>query len=560
MALGFKLTGLRQNSILKKNEDLMVDDIRNLYNALDTGDSGGEFLPFIQVTKPELDVLVTTSQLVVGSKYKVTGVNVNLYGGTDIFVHAILPNKISETGAGIFYTPKYDQTVQGYNIWSKYMNGTFSNIVGTFSPNEIVTAQNGATAIYLTDGFLQYISGDWSDAVEIGGGSGTCEVSNFISPSYNVGDKTHWGGMTWENVNGLIGENIDKYNLDAEWQVIPFDNVEYNVYVDEIKYDYVNDVIISRKDRYNNEVSGNNQIFTIFQSPDGYGFGNPIKDFQWGNIKDDFNTNIDGFPVGVQANKIINSYFDCLNSLAQSITANELNSISFIVQNVFDNSIEITENIMLNSNMHNNIVGNQSDIRRNILTYGCDIQRNILTNNCFISENTLSSNTYISRNALSDGSYLGINDLKTGSYLDSNTLINASYILKNVLVDNSQISNNLAKEGFLEKNTLIDNSGINTNVLTNNSAIKHNDLNNNYIIINNLNFSNFVFNNIILSGVITKCFADGFNEKILTIDITTASILYTSQVTKKLFDRLDGTPKMSYVDNKDITVIGDVTM
>jgi hypothetical protein len=54
--------------------------------------------------------------------------------------------------------------------------------------------------------------------------------------------------------------------------------------VDEIEYDFVHDKIISRKDRFGNEVNLNYQTISYFEE----NYGNPIKDFQWGNNLDNF--------------------------------------------------------------------------------------------------------------------------------------------------------------------------------------------------------------------------------------------------------------------------------
>jgi hypothetical protein len=181
------------------------------------------------------------------------------------------------------------------------MEGSFSNILGTFTTNETVTAQNGATATYLAEGFLKWVSGDWSAAVEIGGASGTCEVFDFVSPSYAEGEIVHWGGKSWKNLNSNVGINIDKYTLDSEWELIPFNEIDYNVYVDEIQYDFENDMIIYRKDRYNNVVSFTKQVDFIYSE-------NPIKNFQWGCGETALTSGI-----GLHHITVINSLFQTIN-------------------------------------------------------------------------------------------------------------------------------------------------------------------------------------------------------------------------------------------------------
>jgi hypothetical protein len=68
----------------------------------------------IEVTKYELDNLISSSQLVKGSLYKILDVDPNLYGGTSIFLTAIENNKLSIEGYGVFYNPKYDKSIEGF--------------------------------------------------------------------------------------------------------------------------------------------------------------------------------------------------------------------------------------------------------------------------------------------------------------------------------------------------------------------------------------------------------------------------------------------------------------
>ena len=381
----------------------------------------------IEITRAEAETLQATASFIPGATYVITDADVNLYGGTEITLTAITPSELSLQGSGLFYCPKYDLTTPGYGIWTTYMEGTFSSIVGTFAQGETVTAQNGATATYLAEGFLIYVSGNWSGATAISGATATANVSGFVSPSYSIGQVVHWGGKSWTNVNGNIGASVDKYTLDSKWTEIQFNSTDYNVYIDEIQYDFGNDMIIYRKDRYNNVVSGSNQVFVEFESPDGYGFGNPIKDFQWGCAQDDFNTN-DYLYVGIQGNQVIDSYFETLNSLAKCIWFNELSQFSYIQNNTLSNSY-IQNNTLSNSYIQNNTLSNSyiynntlssSYIYNNTLSYGINISNNTLSSYSTIQYNTLSSYSTIQYNTLSNNSTLQF----TGGDVVSKTLTN----------------------------------------------------------------------------------------------------------------------------------------
>jgi hypothetical protein len=398
--------------------------------------------------------MFSSSLFTPGLNYTITDADVNLYGGTEITLTAITPSELSLQGSGLFYCPKYDLNTPGYNIWTTYMKGTFSNVVGTFTSGETITAQNGAEAIYLAEGFLNYVSGDWSGSTSITGdfSNATCTVSGFIPPSYSIGQIVHWGGKSWTNVNGNIGASIDKYTLDAEWTEISFNATDYNVYIDEIQYDFGNDMIIYRKDRYNNVVGGSNQVFVEFEHPDGYDYGNPIKDFQWGCAQDDFNT-YDYLYIGIQGNKVIDSYFETLNSLAKYIWFNELSQFS-----------GISNNTLSNSSISYNTLSNSSNIQNNTLSTGGNIQNNILSGGSYIQNNILSSGSRIQNNTLNNNSILQF----TGGSLVTKTLSkltmegnNTSIPITATIIFNGNISKTIFKrEDGMSRLQYVNNSDV----------------------------------------------------------------------------------------------------
>lgn len=439
------------------NSQFFPDDFIFIYQSTNAGEPTNS--TYIRITRSEAIVLQATSSFVPGAIYVITDADVNLYGGTEITLTAITSNQLSLQGSGKFYCPKYDVSAEstGYGIWTTYMEGTFSNIVGGFTSGEMITDQNGAEAIYLAEGFLNYVSGDWSLAVNVFGASGAADVSGFVSPSYTVGQIAHWGGKSWTNNNGNIGASIDKYTLDAEWTEIPFNEIDYNVYIDEIQYDFGNDMIIYRKDRYNNVVSGNNQVFVEFESPDGYGYGNPIKDFQWGCYQDDYNTN-DYFYLGIQGNEVIDSYFETLNTRGKYIWFNKLSQISYIYNT------------------------------------------------------TLSSNSFIQ-----------INTLSISSYIESNTFSRFSKIQYITLSSSSSIQNSTFS------------SFSNIQYIT-------------------LSRSRLYFPDEVVNKTLSNLEIRNSNLSIPN----TAKIIFVANLSKTIFNRLDGTPRLQYVNNSDVTVITDV--
>lgn len=175
----------------------------------------------IEITVGEAVELSNSGSLQEGSLYKILGVDFNLYGGTTIWLRAINKYTFEKSGTGMFYNPKYDQSVLGFNVWN-------------------------------------------------------------IGNTYTIGDISHWGGRSWTNINGLPGASTDMFNLDSEWTVIPYSLSDYNAVYDEIKYDLTNDMIIERIENNNNIVSFSYLSYrSLF---DQWGIADsPIKVFMWGN-------------------------------------------------------------------------------------------------------------------------------------------------------------------------------------------------------------------------------------------------------------------------------------
>jgi len=502
MSSNSKLTTSQSNNItsppgnslavfLDKNKALYLKDVNGVTEPLtdflpETPSGGG----IVTLTRAEALVLKDTSSFVPGTYYCITDADVLLYGGTEVTLLAITNNQLSLSGSGKFYCPKYDlsEANTGYGVWNIYMQGEFINITGTFTYGERVTAQNGAEATYLAQGFLAYNSGDWSLATEIGGTSGTCEVSGFVSPFYERDQIVHWGGKSWINTNGNIGSSLDKYILDSEWLEIEFNETDYNVYVDGIEYDFTNDAIICRKDIFGNLVSG---TFPLFENFKENGYGNPIKDFQWGCASN-------SVEYGIQNNKIIDSYFGNLNTLALKIFDNHLSQNSFYHNNIIDKTSVFEKNLLIGSNVNFNILISEVIIAENQVY------------NSFIQENTL--------NTFAD--------------IFGNNLLNSS-IQQNILYD----------------------CYIDTNVLNDSSISSNNLVNDITILSNNLNESVFVFSNV--QSSIIRCICNAFNTNNNVIDLATSTLLQEGY-SKQLYDNAAGVPRLQYVNSSDAIVITDV--
>lgn len=491
---------------------------------------GGGGSSAVNVTKAEIDTLIAANSLVPGQTYIISGVDVPLYGGTTVVLQADTTNKLALAGHGIFYNPKYINSQatpeNGYGIWNKYFPVIITNVVGgTFSNGDILTADNGAVANWLSNGLLEWVSGDWSLSTTVDNGFGvTANVGLAVLnqpgfPSYAIGDSVIWGGKHWINKTGVVGSSVDKYTLDStNWDVVPFNSTDYNVQVDVIHYDYIHDMIVRRKDRYDNDVDGSWQSFFDWEDPSGYGYGNPIKDFQWGNYPDDFNT-VDYYYIGVVANYVKDSYLDCLNFIGEYLWSNRL-QVASISNTITDTFSSLSYNTLTNSYFDNNVLSS-GNLNFNKLTTFCSISDNTLY--AAQLESNILNNSSINANVLSSGG-ISYNTLSAGSNISINSL------------DSSSISYNTVNAA----------SSINNNVMTSGS----------YIGNNSLVFSTFDFtpSGTLINVVITNIEA---RDSQILLDISTATIIYGSY-SKQIFKRQDGTPRLGYYNNSDVFTIVNV--
>lgn len=224
--------------------------------------SSGVGTPVITVTVAEFALV---SPLSSSSTYRITDADIDLYGGTEIYLTTNSQGILNDVGEGRFFNPKYNQTVDGYEIWA-----------GT-------------------------------------------------SSSYATGSVVYWGGRAWSNIYGVNTlASVDTFNLNlSEWTLLSYTNTtHYNISYDKIKYDRLTDKIIYRNERGTNIVSTNSENIAYWTSVE-VGLNNPIKVFQWGNIYSLISSK------GIGSQNIVNSYNENINftGVAQiNIIMNNLSS------------------------------------------------------------------------------------------------------------------------------------------------------------------------------------------------------------------------------------------
>lgn len=424
--------------------DWLTKKVKQLCCIIENGGGGGGGeckCEIIEKTKSQIDSLVSSDGLLPGRFYRISNVCPPLYGGTDIIIQAATENTFVDNAEGFFYNPKYDIIP----IWNNTITCTIS-YTNAFTLNETIQADNGAVGIFLTYGMIRWVSGDWSGATTITGLSSgaTGTISGAVSPSYNVNDRVIWGGRVWANNFGNVGTSINQYQLDpGQWSIVAYNATDYNLVVDEIKYNYENDVIYYRRDGEDNTSNIVDGFYTTAISYLG------VKGFQWGNNSI------------VYGNRVSNSGCNIINFRGSGFTFNEILQYTLVENIVCDSTSFIDGNVITDGYMGNCYLSQSSNISYNVVLLGS------------IYDVSLSNTSVIQGNNVS---YSSINtNLLHSSLIQDNELTQGSTIYENKLLGSIDIIDN----------KLSNNSSITYNILINNTAIKHNTLDNNCLIQNN---------------------------------------------------------------------------
>ncbi len=506
----------------------------------------------ITKTKTEIDALIIANTLIVGATYEITGVHTTLYNdgtdsGTTIYLQALTSNSLSKNGHGVFWNPKYNQAIDGFNIWSNLSSFAASSVIGTFTAGENITSNNGATGnLFITTEASLFVAltGNWATSTSITGtnSGATANITSVVLKTYSIGSKVIWGGYSWTNINGLVGNKTDILNLNSEWTKNIYSNVNYNKTLDIIEYDYTHDIITRRY-----EVEGDNEVTITYPSISNLGETyNAISVFMFGNVFDS-NTFL-----GVNNNCIKESYVETVNFRGTYISNNDIKNFSGIKNNTIESGSTFEGNILSNYSIFNNNNVYKSEIYYNILDTGS------ISNNYFSGQASgFPSNSTISKNIVKDN-----------GRLINNTLVSATF-RSNEIIENSEIESNLININCnIDSNHLYEGSEINTNVLKINSKVSNNFMRESFIRINSLESSSLICDNTLLRSYIEVGLLNTFIAKSLsnvnmefsTININIASaIILFGVYPKTVYRRPDGIFKIRYYNNSDVLVIADLT-
>jgi len=397
----------------------------------------------ISITYEQLEQLLSTNGLVKGAFYKISGVDQNLYDGTTILVQAINENTISEDGVGIFRNPQYNAFFPDFQlkIYNNLSTIQLTNIVGTIEYDAVMygSLESVARLVGHTKTLFKPISGWSTDILSVFGDNFTADVELIEMPTYNVDEKVIWGGRVWNNVTGNLGAPLDDFNLNEDWEVLPFTDSLYKTSYDLIKYDYNGDKIIYRNEKNVNIVSTSLQNISNLSNADA---GNPIKCFQWGNI---YNSE-DQTGIGFQ--NIVNSINNNINYLGRLQAYFNLQDRSIIIdcytdtgsdQSFFNLKNSLIKNCSLvNNSSQDNLSFLDSSLRLITLDTSTAFSSVVFTNNSnlenyyYTQQSLLQSINYNNWNLPGDGQAIDnveiINKINTGSKITGEDLFSINKV------------------------------------------------------------------------------------------------------------------------------------
>jgi hypothetical protein len=364
------------NSLILNRSDLTNVTISNLVNISDT-------------TKTVIDSLISNNRIIRGKTYKISGCDFRLYdNGTDkrddpvytsIYLMGLENNKLSETGIGEFYTPKYSDfsifddgnsyTQDQRVIWGGYVWNCIQ--IGTYTSIDIFTLDpNGFEILY----------------------------------PFNGSDE--------------------------------LDTSLYNIQYDDIIYDYTNDKIIYRNEQNSNIVSTTYENIDYWEND--MSLYNPIKAFQWGNLFTDDDRGIGNQTIVNSYNENINYTGRYQINLNFKNNSYQIKIISDVDEGNYQDGIILenysyidTISLRRSSSYQSNIkLSNNSYISNIILDRLAYQSEIILDNNSYIDSIDMSSaqGAYQSRIFLSNDSYIKNGIFNVGSYQTNFVFNNGSYM------------------------------------------------------------------------------------------------------------------------------------
>lgn len=197
---------------------------------------------------------------------------------------------------GIALAATYKATNADYNnatgnfigVWKGTISLTFSGMAGYFNKGNIITgATSGATAEVIVDDrngasvvcliSKNGIAFQTPEPISNGLGSSAVAVTetdtSLLSPT--AGQLVAWNNIHYQNLTGSTTIKHPKYDV-VNWVALGLTDASYQIEYDAIFYDFVNDLIVERKDKRANKIDMKNLV--SFQWGNNSCFGHTILD------------------------------------------------------------------------------------------------------------------------------------------------------------------------------------------------------------------------------------------------------------------------------------------
>ena len=395
--------------------------------------SGGGDTSLVELTYAEAVDLVDSGGVIEGTRYLVTGVDPDLWGGTDVLVQGLPDSNLSLSGWGKFYNPRYDviEVYYGSNSYSIddlviYGGKVWKNLTGSVGFIDVYLFELDPTNWELQDDFdneSHYVL-VW-DKVEIGFSGGQVVINSRYDSIRN----------NYVRVGQLDGGGSDRWFFCGVNPLAAFGWGNDSITDCTIKDSYFNCLNIV-----------NSQIYGVEMSNYSYWFDSTIVDSYVESLN--FTNESGIYNVWLDGSEIRNCKFQN-NSYMNGDFHNTTIEYLDLSNNSYCNILEFWNSTLANLNLNNN-------------------------SNC---QSIFASASYFQNITLNNQSWIQAIELTTGilanSWIERVELSNRSYINNIDLYDSTMYEIKLDNYSYIEGSPHIDlwNSSLNYLSLDNHSRI-----------------------------------------------------------------------------------------
>jgi hypothetical protein len=301
-----------------------------------------------------------------------------------------------------YYPPTNMILLGGYlHLYRIDLNNTIVIPAILFHEDEEFVTNTGSTGSLiglLENGRFVLMTGSMIGVTTISGISsgGLADVSNILATPSSIGGKTIWGGYSWVNVSGNIGNYVNKFQLSSDWSKNPYALTDYNKSIDIIEYDHINDWISRRYDPIGNiDV----KYMYIQRNMGNDGEDSSIPYMMYGNSQ------IDGYDgAGVSDIYVDGGCVELINFIGSSVVNVKSKPYSYLNNCTFNKNCTIG-NLTLDSNATINDItfGINSNIRDIVMSDGSSMNRIELEDDSSFQFLSMNQNSQISDMTIPSG-------------------------------------------------------------------------------------------------------------------------------------------------------------